>query len=133
MSAVLMQLLEYFMWIDQKCGNINKISTKLAYILLTLQPFIVIIGFYFIGDQSRIKKKYFLPIVIATICIVIYQIIRVLESTKKDICSKPSKTTPHHLLWDFTFIKSPKWLMMLYFLSPLTLLLIRYFDRSKDK
>ena len=40
------QLAEYFMWKDQKCGIMNKIATISANIILVLQAFSVLFGGY---------------------------------------------------------------------------------------
>ena len=44
--AVQIQLAEYFMWKDQKCGIINNIATLAARVLLFLQPLSIILGGY---------------------------------------------------------------------------------------
>ena len=42
----LMQLLEYFMWIDQKCKKLNEIASKLVNLVLTLQLISLTYGAY---------------------------------------------------------------------------------------
>ena len=62
-SAGIMQLLEYFMWVDQKCGMINHWATVFAYITLLLQPLGIITGGYFLGNFD-FDKKYLIPVII---------------------------------------------------------------------
>jgi hypothetical protein len=44
--VVQMQLAEYFMWKDQKCGITNKIATIAARVILFLQPLGILLGGY---------------------------------------------------------------------------------------
>ena len=37
-----MQLVEYFMWLDQKCGKMNHYATEAGYYLLLLQPLVIL-------------------------------------------------------------------------------------------
>ena len=44
--VIQMQLAEYFMWKDQKCGIMNTTATIIASIILVLQAFSVLFGGY---------------------------------------------------------------------------------------
>ena len=95
--AGLMQLVEYFMWIDQKCGTINHWATLIAYIILLLQPVGIITGGYYLGSFN-IDKKYLFPIMIFYWILygigIIYAIIK---SFKIKLCSLARYP---HLEWD---------------------------------
>ena len=98
-SAGIMQLLEYFMWKDQSCGQMNHIATMLAFILLLIQPIAVLIGAYYFGDLV-IDRKRLAPIIwIYGIIIGIFGINWINYASKKRLCSRPNG---RHLDWDFS-------------------------------
>ena len=43
-AIIQIQLIEYFMWTDQKCGIVNKLATIIGRILLFLQPLVILLG-----------------------------------------------------------------------------------------
>ena len=55
----LMQLIEFFMWIDQKCKNINIIATKIGFFQNLFQPLIsIIIALYF--TKKKLNNFHFM-------------------------------------------------------------------------
>lgn len=50
--VVQMQLAEYFMWKDQKCGIKNKIATIAARVILFLQPLGILLGSYLFNTMN---------------------------------------------------------------------------------
>jgi len=50
--VVQMQLAEYFMWKDQKCGITNKIATIAARVILFLQPLGILLGGYLFNTMN---------------------------------------------------------------------------------
>lgn len=96
--AGVMQLLEYFMWSDQKCGRTNEIATIIAFVLLMLQPVGLIGGAYQFGNLS-IDKKLLLPILIIYAIVFGSQIANSLGYIKSKgikLCSTPDG---RHLSW----------------------------------
>ena len=53
----IMQIIEFLMWIDQKCYFLNNIASKLGFILLWFQPFIFTIMSLF---ESTLIPKIFI-------------------------------------------------------------------------
>jgi hypothetical protein len=53
-SAVViqMQLAEYFIWTDQKCGIVNKLATIVVRIILSLQPLVIVLGGYLFNTMN---------------------------------------------------------------------------------
>ena len=84
--VIQIQLLEYFMWKDQKCGIVNKIATVAANALLFLQPLAVIYGGYMF-DTLTISKTLLLQISYIYLFLVIIGIIYKYYNAKK-ICAK---------------------------------------------
>lgn len=107
-SAGFMQLLEYFMWKDQSCGQMNHISTMLAFILLLIQPIAVLIGAYYFGDLVIDRKKLAPIIWIYGIIIGIFAINWINYASKKRLCSRPNG---RHLDWDFSPVMKIFWFM----------------------
>lgn len=115
--AGIMQLLEYFMWIDPQCGRINHWASVFAVILLLLQPIGIILGGYFLG-KFKFDKRKLLPIVIFY-CILfgLAIIFNLIKSRKVKLCSIAKCK---HLNWDLKIIDN--WffkgvLFIFYFLS----------------
>lgn len=45
-SVALMQLIEYFIWMDQGCGTVNKLATAALRPTLNLQPLLIALGIW---------------------------------------------------------------------------------------
>jgi len=127
-AVSLMQLAEYFMWIDQKCNMMNHYATKFALIVLCIQPLIFLLSTYYYGNLT-INKRYilylFVLVLILSSIITIYTIIY-----PNKLCTKP-RYPRNHLNWDINPILKtiPSILtnlfFILYFLSPLVLLFLK--------
>lgn len=83
-----MQLWEALMWYDQKCGNINIIGTKLAYIALWTHVLAIAIGLYF--EYNKV-----IPIFIGIFFLICAGILW----PKKWNCSLKGENK--HLVWGF--------------------------------
>lgn len=84
-SVLLMQLAEFFMWIDQSCGVLNFIATKSVISILMLQLLTLIIGGY-IYKTIPLKKNFYEPLLIA--CTIYFIYISTLSILHKTSCSK---------------------------------------------
>ena len=94
----LMQLLEYFIWNDQKCGKINEIASKLIVVALGLQTLSLFLGGYFFNTLN-INKNLLLSIIVLIISMILYYIVTVFFfTTNINWCTKPSKDN-YHLKW----------------------------------
>jgi hypothetical protein len=82
-----MQLWEAMMWYDQKCGKINILGTKLAYIALWSHVLAIGIGLY-------IEQKIILPLLVGAV-LLMYGIFTMPDM----LCSLPGKNK--HLAWGF--------------------------------
>lgn len=83
-----MQLWETLMWYDQKCGAINMIGTKMAYIALWSHIIAIAIGLY-------IEYGAVAPMFLGIAMFILAYIMR--PTVWK--CSKPGAN--HHLVWGF--------------------------------
>tara|TARA_Y100000991_G_C21949145_1_gene338899 strand:+ start:261 stop:938 length:678 start_codon:yes stop_codon:yes gene_type:complete len=124
-TVALMQLAEFFMWSDLKCGNMNDYATKFAFIVLCLEPVIVTFAVYNY-NVSKIPNKYLKWIFYFYLIFFGLFIFRTLIYNKK-LCSLPSKKLKH-LIWDHGHLMSnlPKLLIysfwILYFCAGLLFL-----------
>lgn len=84
-SVVLMQLAEFFMWIDQNCGILNFIATKSVISILMLQLFTLIFGGY-IYKTIPLKKQLYEPLLV--ICASYFIYFSALSILHKTSCSK---------------------------------------------
>lgn len=55
-TIIMIQLAEFLMWSDQNCGELNKIASILALIILIMEPLSNMIGGAYFSETS--KKKY---------------------------------------------------------------------------
>ena len=109
-----MQLCEYFMWSDQKCGKTNHYATIFAHFLLVLQPLSIILGMYIL-NTSYINNK-ILRILLFILIIVLYKNIELYYNNNKQICSK--KTQSGYIEWNFvngTIEQQSKSSLVIYF------------------
>ena len=95
-AVVLMQLAEFFMWIDQDCGIINNLATKSVTFILMLQAFFLILGGYIFKTIPIPKNIYKIILVIVTIYTIFISIRPFLINKK--YCTKPNKCNA--LQWD---------------------------------
>ena len=126
----LVQLLEYFIWSDQECGEINNIATRLLLVTISIQPIVLLIGciYYNLVNLNHQIIYIYLGIYSIIICIIAFNAFTI----KKKLCSKPSEES-HHLLWDiqpilYTIPNSIYLFIILYFV----ILLVFLFFKNKS-
>lgn len=95
LSVVLIQLLEFLMWIDQKCGILNSIATRSITLVLTLQLYVIFLGGY-LYDTLIIPKK-ILKILLIPLTILFIYMSSHSYFDKRKWCSKPN--SDGSLLW----------------------------------
>ena len=94
-SVGLMQLSEYYMWIDQGCGNVNNYASKLAFVVLAIQPIVLCYGlkrYNLVKNHEQLINTYlilYLPIT----CYLVFKVFQY-----KKICNTPDKNLGH-LVW----------------------------------
>lgn len=84
-----MQLWEALMWLDQKCGKLNKTATILAYFALWSHVLAIGVGLY-------LEQKVVWPVILGMVFIVASLVLM----PKKFQCSKPG-SGECHLKWGF--------------------------------
>ena len=100
--VLMMQLSEFLIWKDQKCGKLNKIGTNMALFFNLTQPLFVFI-LLIMTSKVDLKLK-----IISTVTILIYMCYMMinLNKNKEYTCVTPSKKCSHlNLNWwnDFKF------------------------------
>lgn len=113
--VIQMQLAEYFMWKDQKCGIMNTTATIIANIILILQAFSVLFGGYLFNTlnlSNSLILNISVPYLLIGLLIIMYRYYK----TQGKICSKAPNG---YLVWSFyhnKFFKgmSSKLLLLLY-------------------
>ena len=107
--VIQMQLAEYFMWKDQKCGMVNKIATISANIILVLQPVSVLFGGY-LFNTLNVSNSLLLGISISYLLIGLLFIIYGFYYETKQICSR---APDGYLVW---FFNINRFKVLLYFI-----------------
>lgn len=97
LTTVQMQLVEYFMWKDQKCGIINKLATYGARVLLFLQPLSIFLGAYLFNTMNISNNIMLITSVLYTIAFSVNSSNYLLTNSK--ICSL---SKDGHLQWHFS-------------------------------
>lgn len=95
--VIQMQLAEYFMWKDQKCGIMNKIATISANTILLLQPVSVLFGGY-LFNTLNVSNSLLLSISIPYLLIGILVLMYRYYYETKQICTK---APDGYLVWFF--------------------------------
>ena len=100
-SICIMQIAEFFIWLDQKCTWINKFFSSLLPIILFIQSFLLIFGAYYYGDLS-INNNLLLPLVIyyaiLLFGIVLYNFYKF--KSNNILCTVPSYNKNKYLYWN---------------------------------
>ena len=117
----LMQLIEYFLWKNQKCKKTNHMFSLLIIVVLILQPILDCSYYYYLYKDKSIISLKLLLIYITIFSISGIFLINWLN--KMQLCSTPSKKSCR-LHWDpFTKLSKYKsiflFMMLLYFIGPL--------------
>jgi len=94
----IMQLLEYFMWIDQECSGLNQIATDLGFIHNILQPVISLLVAYLM-----IKKVPNWSYLLLLLYLVI-SLPKILAAKEENQCSKPCHGSDIGLTWDYVIV-----------------------------
>ena len=134
MVVSLMQLAEYFMWKDLKCGNMNRYATKFAFIILVLEPLIALLGCYYFSVLT-IDKKLLKKIILIYVVLGAYFLIKILGFSG-NLCSKPFNSTGNsHLVWDLSPIIStiPKFIYYLFIILYFMAFFVFLFFKNKKQ
>ena len=93
--VIFMQLFDFIAWIDQKCGLLNKIATKLSLMHTVLQPiFVSLICILLTDNKSLIKKGSIMIVLMIYISIITHQLYYSKEPKAID-CMKPNNKCDH--------------------------------------
>ena len=122
--VALVQLGEFFIWTNLKNKKENAWATKFIYIAILLQPLSSILMASFLGDEFTLSPSLLQNLGIIYFVVIGFQILRVLISSHQNINSGPSTKAPHYLVWDFSFVKTPFIIKVMYFAAPLIFLSI---------
>ena len=91
----LMQLLEYFIWKDQKCGKINQFASRLITVVLSFQVFSIMFGGYLFNTFNLDKQT----LLILSMLIFIYMIYVIIYNFNNNLTWCTKKNKEGHLVW----------------------------------
>lgn len=112
-TYIQIQLVEYFMWYDEKCENINNYASRFALLILILQPIAVLYGA--ILFKTTIIPNYIIYSILITYLIIITINLLLIENKEIKLCSKKPDNS-HHLKWDIFNLDDNLILYYLYFI-----------------
>lgn len=117
--VVLIQLLEYFMWIDQDCGWLNSFASRSVNLILGLQLYSIFLGGY-LFNTLYIPKKYLTIILFICTITLIYVSVYSFFDEELIWCTKPNEN--NSLQWaNHGIFKFESYLTILYYGVFLTL------------
>jgi len=97
----IMQLLEYFMWIDQECSGLNQIATDLGFIHNILQPVITLLVAYLM--VKKVPKWSYLMLLLLYL---LYSLPKIWISKEENQCSKPCQGSDIGLSYNYTIVEN---------------------------
>jgi hypothetical protein len=130
----LMQLIEFFLWKNQKCNKMNHIFSLLIIVLLFLQGCITSIIYYSLYPTNRIFSKSFIFYFLLFYTIFTVYLLYYLNQTK--LCSKPSKISCRLTWAPFVYLKNNMLLFYIFSLAYLilsTIIFIEMYFNSEKK
>tara|TARA_Y100000389_G_C17366152_1_gene466421 strand:- start:322 stop:960 length:639 start_codon:yes stop_codon:yes gene_type:complete len=113
-AYIQMQLVEFFMWYDEKCGNINNYASRFALLILILQPIVVLYGA--ILFKTTIIPNYIIYSILITYLIIITFNLLLIENRERKLCSKKPNNSDH-LKWDIFNLDDNLVIYYLYFIA----------------
>ena len=94
--VLMMQLAEYFIWLDQKCGSLNEIGTTLAMVFNLTQPIVFFLCFIAVSKSENKLKMVASLSILVYICYMVYS----LNGQSNYKCIKPTENCEHlNLKW----------------------------------
>jgi hypothetical protein len=120
--VVLMQLIEYFLWNNQECNNINKNITNIGMLINHLEPVILWIAIlYFNENKLPAWINAYMLIYLVLTYIYTKALLKNKNKNKKLECTTVTEESKPHLHWQWNFGKNGI-LFYTYFLVGLVLL-----------
>lgn len=122
-----MQLVEFFMWYDEECGNINNYASRFALLILILQPIAVLYGA--ILFKTTIIPNYIIYSILITYLIIITFNLLLIENREKKLCAKKPNNS-NHLKWDIFNLDDNLVIYYLYFIALFTFIFFKNFYKG---
>jgi len=110
-----MQLIEFFLWRNQKCNKTNHSLSLFLFILLFLQPIIAVITVLLLFDIVNHNKSLFYAMIASCVAITILMIWNVVILNRQKLCSVPACAQDCRLQWAPLQNKSPLMILFLIF------------------
>jgi hypothetical protein len=107
------QLVEFFMWYDENCVNINNYASRFVLLILILQPIAVLYGA--ILFKTTIIPNYIIYSILIIYLIIITVNLLLIENKERKLCSKKPNNS-RHLKWDIFNLDDNLILYYLYFI-----------------
>jgi hypothetical protein len=107
-----MQLIEFFLWKNQKCNKTNHSLSLLLFILLYLQPIIAVITVLLLFKP---KGPLFYAMILSCVAITVFMIWNMVILNRQKLCSVPACAQDCRLQWAPLQKKSPLMILFLIF------------------
>ena len=120
-----MQIIEYFLWTNNKCNMRNITLSHLGAVTLFIQPIILYLAIVYYNKKLYIKNKIKLNsiLIIYIILLSIYSIHLFPLG-----CTSVTKVSSPYLQWSWFYKKNPKFLTLCF---PIALMILIYYGLTK--
>jgi hypothetical protein len=125
-TIAMIQLAEFFMWIDQSCGNINMYASMFAIFILAIEPLISMVCGIYLTDASN---KFLLKIMVGLYIIFVVYLFTFNYNKTINYCGiSTSCDKSCHLKWKFveTVTRYQFIIWMAFLIVPLLFMIPRY-------
>ena len=125
MIIIQMQLVEYFLWTNNKCNSKNRTISNIGALLNLIQPIMLYLAIYYYNkDVTKENNK------IMNITIIIYIVALLLYSINLFPigCSIVTELSSPYLQWGWFYKKYPYFITIMF---PLALVILMYFGLDK--
>jgi len=120
-----MQLIEYFLWTNNKCNMRNITLSHIGALIMFIQPIILYLVILYYNKELYIKNK--IKINIILIIYVILLIIYCINLFPIE-CTDVTKASSPYLQWSWFYKKNPKFLTLCF---PIALMILIYYGLTK--
>jgi len=113
--VALMQLIEYLLWMHQKCDNYNKFLSIIGMLLNHLQPIVLGLLVLYFNENNKNKWIIYLILLVYIIIIVPYSL-QFIQSGDFDCTLKDDKQNSH-LIWNWNNMNMSSFVYIIFALS----------------
>ena len=123
--VIQMQLVEYYLWSNNKCNSKNRTISNIGALLNIIQPIMLYLAIHYYNKEITKENKKIMNI---TVFIYLLSILLYSLNLFPIDCSIVTKVSAPYLQWGWFYKKLPNFITIMF---PLTLVILMYFGLDK--